>query len=596
MEETEKLSEHNKLTQSPIEKLSSISFEVGCIDVIFEKGINYKNILKVLKKSDYKFKFYVIDQELIEDVNNINEYTFKNVFELRNFIYIYENDKCDFANAINCMVSELSLKYIKRLMDTLAGLKLLANYNVKNNVSVKTSTFFNSHGTNCFFGGAERYLLDLYDILKSQNINLDVYQLSEKPFFRKIYNMNVIGLHAPLKPEFLNRYVYEDFYSKNYIYRTFNGSQLHIYSSFQECYPNHIGPSIGISHGISWDSPCNHYSYGMEDFWENKKKYIDSIYYCDKVISVDTNTPNWVQTIDYELGSKKVMTIPNYVDINLFKHSGKAKMDKIIITFPRRLSEPRGIYLVLNVIPSILEKYKNVEFHLVGRGDENMLADINKVIEKFPDNIKCYYKEPNEMQEVYQYTDISLIPTLYSEGTSLSCLEAMASGNIVVATRVGGLTDLIINNYNGYLIEPNEEALKECILDVLERYEEQDIIRKNASQVAATFNKSLWKERWEKQFESFKLNKSNGQTKLVEFYLKSITDCKRTVLNYIRNYLLNGYLVYLRVSEFPLEDNISNGLLQLLNMEEEVVSDAEKIFADSKYFNKIDRKEYIEYF
>ena len=84
------------------------------------------------------------------------------------------------------------------------------------------------------------------------------------------------------------------------------------------------------------------------------------------------------------------------------------------------------------------------------------------------------------MHEVYESTDISLIPTLYSEGTSLSCLEAMASGNVVIANRIGGLTDLIINGYNGYLIEPDEESMFETLNHILTNYEEVEKIKKRA--------------------------------------------------------------------------------------------------------------------
>ncbi|UKI57385.1 MAG: glycosyltransferase [Clostridium sp.] len=85
-----------------------------------------------------------------------------------------------------------------------------------------------------------------------------------------------------------------------------------------------------------------------------------------------------------------------------------------------------------------------------------------------------------KMNEIYKKTDISLIPTIYSEGTSLSCLEAMATENIVISTRIGGLCDLIIDNYNGYLIEPTEEDLYNKLKYVLDNYDKQEIIKKKS--------------------------------------------------------------------------------------------------------------------
>lgn len=80
------------------------------------------------------------------------------------------------------------------------------------------------------------------------------------------------------------------------------------------------------------------------------------------------------------------------------------------------------------------------------------------------------------MPEVYRRADIVLVPTCYSEGTSLSCLEAMASGCAVIATNVGGLPELIINRFNGLLIAPEAEALAEALTQLIEQPElRQDI-------------------------------------------------------------------------------------------------------------------------
>ena len=67
---------------------------------------------------------------------------------------------------------------------------------------------------------------------------------------------------------------------------------------------------------------------------------------------------------------------------------------------------------------------------------------------------------PNE----YSKTDIVLIPTFFSEGTSLSCLEAMSSGRIVVATNIGGLNDIVIDNFNSLLAKPTTKDITNKII------------------------------------------------------------------------------------------------------------------------------------
>jgi len=98
---------------------------------------------------------------------------------------------------------------------------------------------------------------------------------------------------------------------------------------------------------------------------------------------------------------------------------------------------------------------------------------------------------------VYQQSDIVLIPTIHSEGTSLSLIEAMAAKKAVIATYVGGLTDLITDHFNGLMIYPDRKdelysAIKELITDKTLR----EYLANNAYQKSLTFDITHWKKKW----------------------------------------------------------------------------------------------------
>ena len=419
----------------------------------------------------------------------------------------------------------------------------------------------------------------MHEVCLKLGCNLDIYQNANKPFFRKFSNINVIGL--PLKDCKLN--YSEEFYNKqatNYICTTKSQGQLNIYSAFQECYPNCSHPAIGISHGVSWDNKyCK--AYDGIDFWQNKKLFIESAQLCDRLISVDTNTANWFQTVDYEIGNQKFKVIPNYVDTKEFfpRKDYLNKRDKIVITYPRRLYEPRGLYLALDMADKILKKHDNVEFHFVGKGFDEDLNKIKKYQDKWKGKILCYSKSPYEMHEVYKNSDISLIPTLYSEGTSLSCLEALASGNIVISSRIGGLTDLIINGYNGYLIEPTVQDFYETVENILKDFESHFKIRKRAVETAEVFNKKIWQERWTKILYDFNLNtKNSNNIELVEFYLESIDRIDEKIMKIIKKELISNNLIYLRLKKLPKNDLYSANRLQVVSIDDEIVSEPQKIY------------------
>ena len=92
---------------------------------------------------------------------------------------------------------------------------------------------------------------------------------------------------------------------------------------------------------------------------------------------------------------------------------------------------------------------------------------------------------------------ITLIPTVHSEGASLSCLEAMACGNAVIATNAGGLTDIIINGYNGLLIDPQENELFDAVCLLIDNIDLRNTLGSNAIKLVQSFNKNIWITRWE---------------------------------------------------------------------------------------------------
>lgn len=253
-------------------------------------------------------------------------------------------------------------------------------------------------------------------------------------------------------------------------------------------------PSVGISHGVAWDHPGSDFAEGNQ-FWSFNERFIQSAKLVQKMVSVDTNTANWFQTVSYKT-AQNIITIPNYVDHNEFFAIPRKKDTKIRIVYPRRLYEARGLYITLKVVDKILKEYPNTEFHFVGKGFEIDVKEVEKAIERWPGRIFCYHRDPDDMHSVYKEADIVLIPTLYSEGTSLSCLEACATGNTVIATRIGGLTDIIIDHYNGILINPDYKSLEEAIIECLDNPKLRETLGKNAIQVSKVFNKKNWKEKW----------------------------------------------------------------------------------------------------
>lgn len=481
----------------------------------------------------------------------------------------------------------------QKMLKNINNFKAYANYSIDDHVSVMTGTFLGLDGENFYSGGAERYLIDLNEVVNSLNRRLIIYQYGTFPWTRKFKNIEVRSLArgtekiTELSVENVRNYNKVFYDEENAV------SLLNVYSAFFESWPNVASPSIGISHGIAWDSPQNS-GLSALTFWEQNRKIIESASLVDKMVSVDTNTANWFQTIDFELGNT-MEYVPNYVDTNIFKPSQK-ESDRVVISYPRRLYGARGLYMVLDIIDEILTKFAYVDFHFVGKGFEEDTKHVEQKIGKWKDRIKWYSLDPSEMHKAYEIADISLVPTLHSEGTSLSCLEAMSSGNAVILTRIGGLTDLVINDFNGILIEPNSSALKKAIEELLSNPEKLQFIKENAIQVSKTFSKNQWSEKWStivKDFieaESLEIELKSNKT--IHFYIDDEKDLER-VLDRIKTYLLEGHniMVFMKKIINNREKN-SFGRLQFLHFSEDIFDAGDYLIASNKISDSMKNYKY----
>jgi GT2 family glycosyltransferase/glycosyltransferase involved in cell wall biosynthesis len=349
-------------------------------------------------------------------------------------------------------------------------------------VAILASQFFDLEGKSTFIGGAERYLLELINIIRGLDYEPVVFQSAIGNWERDHKGISFYGLDSRGDNNRLN-VIFHDL---------INADTPVIYMSFNLAAPFHSTRSIGISHGAFWD---HKEFYFPEDRMKSIEKLLAPLSNLSRIVSVDTNTINWLRTVQPSLAKKSVY-IPNFVDTEVFKYLEKPKQDKIVILYPRRLYPARGFWLVYDIIPEFLENYPQLEFHFVGQADSEEKAAVEELVKNYDNRVLWETMDMQAMHKAYQQADITLIPTLYSEGTSLSCLEAMAAGNAVIATNIGGLPDLVINEFNGLLIEPNANSLRDALSLLCDNQQLRDRLSKRARDVADAFTIKAWQAKW----------------------------------------------------------------------------------------------------
>ncbi len=157
--------------------------------------------------------------------------------------------------------------------------------------------------------------------------------------------------------------------------------------------------------------------------------------------------------------------IPTFIEQRFFDIDAKDSiLNEYNVIFVGRLEKVKGVDLLLDALRLVRKRSPHVKLIVYGRGSlENYVARHGFVDFKGP----LPYEK---VHEAYRKATIFVLPSRY-EGLPNSLLQAMASGLPVVATRVGGVPELIRNYYNGILVHPDPRELSNAILYLLENRE-----------------------------------------------------------------------------------------------------------------------------
>jgi glycosyltransferase involved in cell wall biosynthesis len=168
----------------------------------------------------------------------------------------------------------------------------------------------------------------------------------------------------------------------------------------------------------------------------------------------------------YDLQSNKIITIHNGIDLKEFNDIRKIDLkDKLgvsnIILFMGGYSKRKGIHILLKALAEIKER--DWVLIIIGGGDLKSKKEIIDLINflKIKNRIINFSNVSRELLKSTLFeADIFVHPALY-EPFGIAVLEAMASGKAIIATRTGGIPEILANA--GILINTVSEELKNAL-------------------------------------------------------------------------------------------------------------------------------------
>ncbi len=362
----------------------------------------------------------------------------------------------------------------------------------KGRVGVLTTYHLHDDGERIVYGGAERYGIEFTRMLLDMGYEVSWWQIGSG-WTREILP------GVPLRSIPLQEAAYQTCPALNQaFYEQAESIDYAVYFTTLLAYPQAFPRSISISHGIYWDHPTWEATVPTAQHRrEWRYRWWSALNRPSMVVSCDTATIRYINASWPGL-SNKLVYIPNFVDTDSFHPPDlPGQSEKLRILYPRRLTSVRGINETIALGNQLVGSNPEMELHIVGRGHSDFYErDILRWASEYP-NIYYYWRPPHEMPHIYRNMDIVLIPTKGAEGTSLSCLEAMASGCAVIAGCTGGLTDLVIDGYNGLLLRPlTAHTLRQAVEKLAAQPELRQRLGERARRTAEAFSRRKWVERW----------------------------------------------------------------------------------------------------
>jgi len=156
----------------------------------------------------------------------------------------------------------------------------------------------------------------------------------------------------------------------------------------------------------------------------------------------------------------RIHVIPNGVDADEFNAAcpvpeeiRRRYADDLVVLAVRRLVPKNGIQYLVQAAPAILARCPRARFVIGGRGSQE--TDLIRLVRELGVAARFDFVGPIPNDQVAGYLAAARVVVFPStmESTSHACLEAMAMGRPVVASRLGGLKELLGEEDRGVLVD-----------------------------------------------------------------------------------------------------------------------------------------------
>lgn len=211
--------------------------------------------------------------------------------------------------------------------------------------------------------------------------------------------------------------------------------------------------------------------------------------FCDAIITPSAKMKDALHSFGVK---KEIFVIPNFIDHKKFavnekdylrKNLGLSKDAKILLSVGR-LGKEKSFDFLLKVFKKLLIDEKNSHLAIVGYGPlENNLFRLSRKL-KIEDRVHFIGKiEQKKMPSVYKSADLFVFASK-TEVHPMVIIEAVSAGLPIVVVNDKAYEDLVVDNFNGFLLPKNQEIFVRKIRELLKDKALSKEFSKNSKKIA----------------------------------------------------------------------------------------------------------------
>jgi glycosyltransferase involved in cell wall biosynthesis len=264
----------------------------------------------------------------------------------------------------------------------------------------------------------------------------------------------------------------------------------------------HFIPNYGFLGALSKRKPLVVSAWGSDVLISSKKSFFHRTrtkYVLSKADLVTCDGMNIFQELS-ALGVEKdkIVLAPMGVELEMLKErsasGGFENKEEIIILSMRSLEPVYDLKTLIKAIPLIISQtHKKLRFWIIGEGSQK------EVLVKLSSNLRIEkniefkgYVSREELENCLQKADI-YVSTSLSDSTSVSLLEAMASGLVPVVSDIPGNREWIEEGKNGFLFPVGDyQTLAQKIVWAMNNFKDIERLRMDNQKIIK--ERALWEE------------------------------------------------------------------------------------------------------